>query len=520
MAGTIVRMFPTFAGTDVKRRRRGLHGLRFTRDTAFVALEALLLLGSVTLLFAGSIEKWGGTYPAALSLAAAGVAMMHVMSVRRWHRPSLAEQMFESVPMMDLSQAVRGAKTVDGLYESLVSMVGKTFPSKAISLFVKDDETGHFQCRISTAVAAGPQVKDAPLLAKDAFVVRRLRGLDSPMQLDDGDLRAWQEALIDAPREVFEKRMRERRTLEDTHSSLLVQLKTRSDLVGVLSLGESTDGQFSRKDQEILKNVAGQLALIIENAKLVERMAEHQRLQAELELAAEVQRSLLPVGSPKLQEFDLCGFCKPAQQVGGDYYDFVPLGESTGIAIADVAGKGISAALMMSVVQASLRGQLLSSNGKNGITSMVSVLNRLISGSVSTARYVTFFYAQLDRRDGAVRFVNAGHNPPLLYKADQKEVLALREGGTVLGLFPSAEFEEGQATLSSGDYMVAYTDGVTEAENTAGEEFGEDRLRITIAAAAKYGAKEILDSVVNAVTDWSQGTRQSDDITVLVLKRM
>jgi sigma-B regulation protein RsbU (phosphoserine phosphatase) len=221
-----------------------------------------------------------------------------------------------------------------------------------------------------------------------------------------------------------------------------------------------------------------------------------------------------------LQEFDLCGFCKPAQQVGGDYYDFVPLSdECTGIAIADVAGKGISAALMMSVVQASLRGQLLSSGGRNGIPSMVSVLNRLISGSISTARYVTFFYAQLDRKDGAVRFVNAGHNPPMVYKSSDREITPLVAGGSVLGLFPGATFDEGRSQLDSGDFLVAYTDGVTEAEDPHGEEFGEERLRATIADAAPGNAKQIMDRVVNAVTEWSRGTRQHDDITVVVLKR-
>ena len=515
-----MKMFPIPGGVDVRRRRRRLRLRNWSRDTWFVLLETGLLVGSIVLLVAGLVRKWPATYAAALSVVAAGIAIMHLMAMMRERRPSLAEQIFESGPAMDLSQAVRSAESVDGLYHSLVSMVGKTFPSKAVSLFVKDDDTGHFQCRTSTALAEESRA-DAPVLAKDAFVVRRLRGLDSPMQLDAGDLRAWQEALSEAPREVLEKRMRERKALEETHSSLLVQLKTRSDLVGVLSLGESTSGGFSKKDQQILKTVGGQLALIIENAKLVERMAEHQRLQAELELAAEVQRSLLPVGDPKLQEFDLCGFCKPAQQVGGDYYDFVPLSdECTGIAIADVAGKGISAALLMSVVQASLRGQLLSSGGRNGIPSMVSVLNRLICGSVSTARYVTFFYAQLDRKNGGLRFVNAGHNPPMLYQSGTREIQRLSVGGSVLGLFQSAVFEEGSSVLASGDVFVAYTDGVTEAEDVDGEEFGEDRLRATIADAADGSAKEILDRIVAAVTEWSQGTRQHDDITVVVLKRM
>jgi len=299
-----------------------------------------------------------------------------------------------------------------------------------------------------------------------------------------------------------------------------VQLKTRSELVGVLSLGENEDNQLSLKDQQVLKGVAGQLALIIENAKLLERLVEHQRLQAELELAAEVQRSLLPVTAPTVFEFDLCGFCKPAQQVGGDYYDFIPIGDNrTGLAIADVAGKGISAALLMSVVQASLRGQLLGATGRGELNGMVELLNKLISGSVSTARYVTFFYAQLDRRDGSLRYVNAGHNPPMLYHSAQREFQSLDGGGPVLGVFPGAVYQNQQAEMFHGDVFVAYTDGVTEAMNADGVEFGEDRLRDAIAAASEGGAKDILDNVVNEVTTWSKGTRQHDDITVVVLKK-
>jgi serine phosphatase RsbU (regulator of sigma subunit) len=511
-------MFPV--SDHVRKRKR--FSVRWSRDSVFMTVEVALLLSSLALLFAGSVEKWPATYAATLSMTAAGLAMMQVISARRAKQLTAAERILETIPSVDLSQAVRSALSVEGLYESLVKMVENTFPSRAVSLFVRDDDTGHFHCRISTALPEPAVAGAVPMaiLAKDAFVVRRLRSLDSPMHLDSGDLQAWKEALVDAPREVFERRMRESETLERTSSSVLVQLKTRAELVGVLSLGESARHPYGPKDHQLLKNLGGQLALIIENAKLMERVVEHQRLQAELELAAEVQRSLLPTSTPQLKEFDLCGFCKPAQQVGGDYYDFVPLSDDcTGIAIADVAGKGISAALLMSVVQASLRGQLMSTNGSSGLSDMVSIVNRLVTSSVSTARYVTFFYSQLDRKDGALRFVNAGHNPPMHFDASEQTISSLTTGGSVLGVFPGASFEEGVAKLDDNDVLVAYTDGVTEAEDRDGTEFGEERLRDVIAESASGSAKEIMDAIVSRVTEWSQGTRQHDDITIIVLKR-
>jgi len=515
MAGLLVKMFPIFGGAPMKRRKPARRS-RWTRDRLLLLLELALLVTAGLFLW----KSQHRIYPVAFSMAAAVVAIIHVVLLRRSRLQSPAERLLEEAPLLDFAHAVRTAQSVEGLYQSLLGMVSATFPSTAASLFVRDDDTGHYPCRLSTALP--PEVTsngNAPVLTKDAFVVRRLRGLDSPMQLDDGDLKAWQDALFDAPPEVYNKRMRERDTLQKTRSSLLVQLKTKSELVGVLSLGESTIGQFSHKDQEVLKGMAGQLALVIENAKLAERMIEHQRLQAELLLAAEVQKSLLPTSAPAVHGFELCGICRPAQQVGGDYYDFVPLDEHrTGLAIADVAGKGISAALLMSVVQASLRGQLMGA-GKNEISELVKMLNRLICGSVSSARYVTFFYAQLDASEGHLRFINAGHNAPLIYSKEKDDFIGLHEGGPVLGLFPDATFNEGLATMHPGDVLVAFTDGVTEAENAAQEEFGEAQLRAAVSAVAKKSANDILEHIATEVTDWSKGVPQHDDITIVVLRK-
>ena len=211
--------------------------------------------------------------------------------------------------------------------------------------------------------------------------------------------------------------MQEKDVLLQTRSSLLVQLRTKGDLLGVLSLGKRPADRFSPEEREALDSVAGQLALVIENTKLLQRLVEHERLRAELAVAAEVQRNLLPAAGPTLSGIDICGFCQPASQVGGDYYDFVPLGGNrVGICIADVAGKGISAALLMSVVQASLRSQLFNTQEQASARNVVTMLNRLICSSVSESRYVTCFYGQLDADSGSFRFVNAGHNPPLLFR--------------------------------------------------------------------------------------------------------
>jgi sigma-B regulation protein RsbU (phosphoserine phosphatase) len=435
-----------------------------------------------------------------------------------------ASKTTQSAPLLDLSQAVRSASSVEELYQSVTDIVRRAFSASAVSLFIRDSDSGDFVCRIASAL---PLLFDHTLfLPSDSFMIRRLRSLSYPVPIDAAELAMWSEALKDAPREGFEKRMLERDVLQRTRSSLLVQLKTKNELIGVLSLGERATGRFTPEEQAILVGVAGQLALVVENTKLLQRVVEHERLQAELALAAEVQRNLLPATNPELPGVEICGFCQPARQIGGDYFDFVGLADgSTGVCIADVAGKGIAAALLMSVVQASLRAQLLTGRDSAPVPEVVGLLNRLLCGSVSTARYVTCFYAQLSPGNDSFRFVNAGHNPPLLFRrsahegaAEPGEFRQLSCGGPVLGLFPDAGFDEEEVAFHSGDVLVAFTDGVTEAMNSKEEEFSEERLRAAV-AGTNGTAKDILQTIVTQVVDWSKGTSQHDDITVLVLKK-
>jgi phosphoserine phosphatase RsbU/P len=428
------------------------------------------------------------------------------------------------VRALDLSSAVRSASSVENLYEALVNSIAIAFSTPAVALFVRDDEDGSFPCRISLGNASdsGWQSNGLPILAADSFVVRRLKSLSAPLQIDPAELDLWKTAFSDAPRPMFEKRMLERDVLLRTRASLMIQLWTKGDLLGILSLGER--GGLSPQEREMLNHVAGQLALVIENAKLLQRLVEHERLRAELAVAAEVQRSLLPAAGVTVAGLDLCGFCQPASHVGGDYYDFIPLADHrVGICVADVAGKGISAALLMSVVQASLRSQLFNTKEQVSTRDVVTMLNRLICTSVSNTRFVTCFYGQLDAANGKFRFVNAGHNPPLLLRrspppAQEPDFQALSSGGLVLGVFPDSDYEEEEVLLGPGDILVAYTDGVTEAMNVRQEEFTEARLRKAIVESSHQNANEIMANISSRVADWSKGAPQHDDITVIVLK--
>jgi sigma-B regulation protein RsbU (phosphoserine phosphatase) len=216
----------------------------------------------------------------------------------------------------------------------------------------------------------------------------------------------------------------------------------------------------------------------------------------------------------------------PARTVGGDYYDFLEAGEHRlGIALADIAGKGVAAALLMSVVQASLR--VIAAEGEISLPQLAQKMNRFLHRSTGSSSYATFFYAQIDEESRQLRYVNAGHNPPYLVRvfdadgaatAGTPEIQELPAGGTVLGLFPAVRFEEASIDLRAGDVMVAFTDGVTEALSPSDEEFGEERLKELLRKVVHLEAPEIASRISDEMKNWIRDADQHDDLTFVVLK--
>jgi sigma-B regulation protein RsbU (phosphoserine phosphatase) len=256
--------------------------------------------------------------------------------------------------------------------------------------------------------------------------VKRLKGLTAPLGLTPSDLDTWRRAAATSPGALHRaEREHECATLAAVDARLALGITIRERLVGILSLGQRKgERNYSAEDKLMLMSVASQLAFIIENAKLTERMVAEEGLRRELALAREVQQRLLPEDAPRSESFELAAFCEPVRAVGGDYYDFLtPADNQIGIAVADVAGKGISAALLMSNVQASLRSQTMNyraSDDSRSLSELVSTMNRLVHRSTGAASYVTFFYAQFDVLAQTLTYVNAGHNPPLLVRAKNR----------------------------------------------------------------------------------------------------
>ncbi|HEX5708174.1 MAG TPA: PP2C family protein-serine/threonine phosphatase, partial [Pyrinomonadaceae bacterium] len=257
-------------------------------------------------------------------------------------------------------------------------------------------------------------------------------------------------------------------------------------------------------------------AIRVENARLIEEHLERERMERELSLAREIQQRFQPTAPPNVPGYELQGISFPSYEIGGDYYDFIerPDGRLV-IALGDVSGKGTSAALLMSSLHAAVHAQVAS---HHALVETIVAVNRYLEANTPSNRFVTLFYAELDPTTGALTFVNAGHNPPLIVHA-AGTVEKLGAGGPPLGLFAMADYREGRTQLQPGDALVIYSDGVTESNNPAGEEFGEGRLADTVAHNVQRSAAGIRDKIDDALTKFAQGTPAGDDITLVIVKR-
>lgn len=260
--------------------------------------------------------------------------------------------------------------------------------------------------------------------------------------------------------------------------------------------------------------------------RLIVVAKEKERLESELEIAREVQSQLFPKNVPDLKSLQLTGVCNPARIVSGDYYDFMRFDSSLAFAIGDVAGKGISAALLMAAIQSTMRMQLtaggpgITSNGSPHLSTamMVSRLNKQLYANTSPEKYATFYFALYDEQTQKLTYTNAGHLPPILLRKGVPEFLQVT--GTVVGAFPFSRYDEKTVELGKGDVLVAYTDGIVEPENEYGEMFGEQRLTDLLAKNADRDSPEIIARVMEAVGQWTGETAElQDDMTILVARR-
>jgi len=301
-------------------------------------------------------------------------------------------------------------------------------------------------------------------------------------------------------------------------SILCVPLLIRSQLTGSITLFNSRKaGGFTEDDERRLAIIAAQSAQIIENARLYEEEKQFVQMQQELQTARSIQTQLLPAEAPTIAGYDVAGKSVPAELVGGDYFDHIQIDDHRwGLAVGDVSGKGLPASLVMANLQATLRSQAL---WCSDAAECVARANHLLCRSTNRHTFVTLWYGVLDTRSHTLVYANGGHNRPYRLAADGT-IECLREGGLVLGFMPDQVYAEQTVPLNPGDTLVIYSDGITEAMNRHHEEFLEERLERLLPTLAGIPARTLIDRLMEAVGDHAAGTAPSDDMTILVARRL
>lgn len=305
--------------------------------------------------------------------------------------------------------------------------------------------------------------------------------------------------------------------LQGVRSVLAVPLGVSEKVFGIIYADSPiAEGRFTEDHLKVLTTLASVAAIRVENTKLIEERLERERLERELALASEIQQRFQPTAPPFVRGYELQGISFPCYEIGGDYYDFIERDDGRlVIALGDVSGKGTAAALLMSSLHAAVHAQ---SGSHDSLVETISAVNRYLADNIPANRFVTLFYAELDPESGALSFLNAGHNPPLIvHSAGTVEQLA--SGGLPLGIKRDAEYREGRTQMQHGDVLVIYSDGVTEAVSPTGEEFGPTRLYEVVSRNIEASAAGIRDRIESSLTKFSQGTSAADDITLVIVKR-
>ena len=305
--------------------------------------------------------------------------------------------------------------------------------------------------------------------------------------------------------------------LQGVRSVLAVPLGVSEKVFGIIYADSPiAEGRFTEDHLKVLTTLASVAAIRVENARLVEARFQQERLERELQLAMEIQQRFQPTAPPVVPGYEFQGISFPCYEIGGDYYDFIQREDGRlVIALGDVSGKGTAAALLMSSLHAAIHAQ---TGSHDTLVQTISAVNRYLAENIPPNRFVTLFYAELDPESGALSFLNAGHNPPLIVHA-AGTVEQLASGGLPLGIKADADYREGRTHLQLGDVLVIYSDGVTEAASPNGEEFGPTRLYEVVSRNVDASAAGIRDRIESALTKFSQGTQAADDITLVIVKR-
>lgn len=399
--------------------------------------------------------------------------------------------------------ALLSARGLDDTLDQVASLVFEAVPAERCVIMLRDEDT-----------ADGMQIK-----------VARLRNKPEPLEEVRISRTVMDEVLkngksvLTADAQHDPKFFSQTMALQGIRSVLAVPLSVDERTIFGLIYADSPtyEATFTEEHLNILTTLASVASIRVENASLIEARLERERMERELELATEIQQRFQPSAPPVIQGYEFQGISFSCYEIGGDYYDFVPRHDGKMlIALGDVSGKGTAAALLMSSVHAAIHAQV---SAKTELNQAITSVNKYLAENTPANRFVTLFAAELEPETGRLTYINAGHNPPLVGRSNGN-IDQLSAGGLPLGLMSFAEYEIGQLDLGSGDALVVYSDGVSEANNLEGEEFGMDRLINVVRTNLGASAAGIRDKVESALSAFTQTAPANDDITLVIAKRV
>lgn len=391
---------------------------------------------------------------------------------------------------------------IDELLRAIVQNATSVMKSRRCSIIVRDEATGDFSLRIAKGISGADEVVENVRLRSGGRITEHVLATREPLLVGDLNRDERFELPYDGVRYA-------------TSSFVAAPLLLSNRVLGVISLTDKHSGEpYCATDLNLLSIYANHLAFAIDNAGIYRRLVDRERIDAELSIAHEIQMKMLPRAYPSLAGISVAGVSEPALEMGGDYYDFLPVtGDRVALVIGDVSGKGVPAALLMVMIRSILRARV---TPEVPPPVLIEELNRHLLTDTDDKMFVTLFYAEVDTAARTLRYVNAGHNETLLLRADgTTEVLA--EGGLLMGMFERAKYVERTVPLSAGDRVIFYTDGITEAADASGVLYGVERLEAVARATAGLTAEGIRDAILADCRAYAGDGPASDDRTLIVL---
>ncbi|MBN2198469.1 MAG: SpoIIE family protein phosphatase [Candidatus Aminicenantes bacterium] len=403
--------------------------------------------------------------------------------------------------MSEVSKALLLHRPLNELLEHIMELISQNLPMDRGALFLREGSPEQLFPKVV-------RINDKSLAGQKMQLSRSIV-----------DMAFEQELAVLSRDALSDPRFRARDSIITAHikSAVCVPLWDNEKVIGIVYADRtSLTEPFDEEDLKLLTLLANLAAVKIENARLVERALENERMERELALAAQIQRDLLPRGSPSLEGYEICGLNLPCFEVGGDYYDFLTIDEDRlGVIIGDVSGKGVGAALLMASLRASLQSEI---SAGYDLAVMTSRLNNFVHRSSASNCFITFVFCEIILKTGAVRYVNAGHNPPAVLRP-KGVIERLGPTGLCLGMFPASTYEIGASRLEKGDVILLFTDGLIESRNKAGQEMGEQKILDFLKRNVKRPAPELVKDLEAQFQDFTAGVKPFDDTTLVLIKK-